>query len=266
MGSLIDGTYVINMDSDSLRLQEFSAMMGDWKHERFAAINGKKLINHPSENYDLVGMKNRYVQGNKLSPGEIGCLLSHVKLWEMVADNPTINRIAVFEDDARTHTDSTTVLRLLNEFYAYIKENNIAEPDILYLGKSLDNCLEYKKVWGNVYRSKHPLCLHAYIITKLGAQKLLDRAPFEEPIDVVPIKAIQTDNFNAMVFHPSIYFQDIFGSTSNLRKLKEGLNSTTECLVSQQHLSIDTIDYVSVVLVGFVAALILFIIFAWISL
>lgn len=271
---IIDNSFVINMDSDQIRLQEFDAMMSsyNWDYERFPAINGKKLmsqlnnpVNEPTDESTkaLLAMKKRYIQGNNLSPGEIGCALSHLKLWELVADNPDINRIAIFEDDARTHLDGSTVLRLLTEFYTYLKENNISEPDILYLGKSLDNCVEYKKVWGNVYRSKHPLCLHAYIITKLGAQKLLDRAPFQEPIDVVPIKSIEQDDLNAMVFHPSLYFQDIFGSTSNLRKLKEGLNSTTECLVSQQHLSIDTIDYVSVVLVAFVAALILFTVFFW---
>lgn len=275
METLLDGTYVINMDSDRIRLEEFDSMMrpSNWKYERFSAINGKKLLGPQSnitdpderEKYRLLGALKTSYMGNTafLTPGEVGCLLSHVSLWDEVANNPEKNRIAIFEDDARSHVDGSTVQKHIIDFYAYLEENNIPEPDILYLGKALDNCLAYKKVWNNVYRSKHPLCLHAYIINKLGAQKLLDKAPFQDPIDVIPIKAAQEAEIDAMVFHPSMYFQDIFGATSNLRKLKEGLNSTTECLVFQQHLSADTLEYAGVVITGLIAAMILFIIFSW---
>lgn len=274
--SIVDRTYVINMEKDQERLQEFDNMMSpsNWSYERFSAINGKKLmgswanISDPQELKslsDLYAKKKRYLHGTTwLSHGEIGCFLSHLSLWEKVANDPDINRIAIFEDDARTHVDGNTVQKLLTDFYAYLDANNIAEPDMLYLGKSLDNCIEYEKVWNNVYRSKHPLCLHAYIITKLGAQKILDQAPFCHAVDMIPINLIKEKLLNVMVFHPSIYFQDIFGTTSNLRQLKAGINNTTECLVFQQHVTYDTWYYMIVVIIGFLAALTLFIIFTWV--
>lgn len=275
MQNIVDGTYVINMDKDRDRLEEFDAMMAasDWNYERFPAINGKRLmgdwsqITDPEERkfYDhLIGQKKRYVQNiTWLTHGEIGCLLSHTLLWEEVANNPEKNRIAIFEDDARTQLDGHTVKKLIGDFYAHLAENNIPEPDILYLGKSLDKCLEYEKVWGNVYRSKHALCLHAYIITKQGAQKLIDMAPYIQAIDVVPITAVSKGGFQTMVFHPSLYFQDIFHTTSNLRQIKAGINNTTECLISMQHVTDDTWQFLGVVIVGAIAALILFIIFVW---
>ena len=275
MESLLDGTYVINMDKDVARLQEFGNIMAasNWKFERQPAINGKKLLGswdepmHPNEKVQLdaqMALKKKYVGGSLfLSKGEIGCMLSHMALWEEVATNPEKNRIAIFEDDARTHTDGDTIYRLLTGLYDYLHQNNIPEPDILYLGKALDQCMNYERVWNNVYKSTHPLCLHAYIITKQGAQKLIGMAPYSCPIDVVPIQGISKGTITAMVFHPSIYFQDIFNNVSNLRQLAAGINTTTECLVSMQHVAEDTWEYLVVILIGLVALLILFTIFIW---
>lgn len=275
MESLLDGIYVINMDTDTARLEQFDSMMTtcNWKYSRHAAVNGKKLkklkFNNVNQNereqlqYQL-NMKNKYVGGLMfLSDGEIGCLLSHVSLWESIANDPTKNRVAIFEDDARTHLDGNTIQQLLTDFYTYLDNNNIPEPDMLYLGKALDDCMSYEKVWGNVYKSKHPLCLHAYIMTKQGAQKLLKTAPYSKAIDVVPIKAIEKGIINVMVFHPSLFFQDIFGNKSNSRKLTEAINITTECLVFQQHITDETWQYLIVIFIGLLATIILFVLFIW---
>ena len=272
---IVDSTYVINMDSDTVRLQQFDAMMAasNWRYTRHSAINGKKLLSSWNDVTDPVeynqlkeqlSLKKKYVHAmTRLSPGEIGCLLSHVTLLEKVAYDPDKNRIAIFEDDARTHVDGDTIYRLLKNFYCYLSENNIPEPDMLYLGKAVDDCMSYEKVWNNVYTSRHPLCLHAYIITKQGARKLLNRSPFIRPIDIIPIKAIEQGILNVMTFHPSIYFQDIFNNTSNLRKITAAINHTTECLVFQQYITEDTWQYTVVIIVGVIAAIFLFLLFMW---
>ena len=275
MESILDGTYVINMDSDAGRLVDFNSMMTscNWNYERFRGINGKKVISDGNYSYDITSekniieaerlqtlraMKDKYVRYvTWLSASEIGCLLSHVSLWEEVANNPSKHRIAIFEDDARTHVDGNTIRQLLSDFYSHLKDNNISEPDMLYLGKALDDCMSYQKVWGNVYTSTHPLCLHAYIITKNGAQKLLNMAPYSLAIDMIPIRAIGQGIINVMAFHPSIYFQDVFNNMSNLRQLKYAINHTTECLVSQQHVSGDTWYFIFIIAVGFIAVIIL---------
>jgi GR25 family glycosyltransferase involved in LPS biosynthesis len=273
METILDGTYVINMDADTRRLEEFDIMMSscNWNYSRFPAINGKKLMSSWSNITDAkereqltiqLALKQKYVSPiTWLSASEIGCLLSHVSLWEQLVNNPNMNRIAIFEDDARTHLDGITIHKLLNDFYTYLSSNNISEPDMLYLGKALDDCMNYEKVWGNIYKSTHPLCLHAYIITKQGAQKLITQAPYSLAIDMIPIKTIEKRILTAMAFHPSLYFQDIFNNTSNLRELKGAINNTTECLVSQQHIAGDTWHYTFIIVIGLIAAIILFILY-----
>jgi GR25 family glycosyltransferase involved in LPS biosynthesis len=341
MDSIIDETYLINMDKETTRLTTFDFMMtskyvsssagqGDgfnnkntqWKYVRMPAINGKDLHNGIVTTYrtkeenltldnckstidisekinssdpniinsqqitinnkysgsidsnqitltyldKLTAFKRKYINdANLLSPGEMGCLLSHVYLWEEVATNPNLNRIIIFEDDARTHMDIITIQGLILDLYEYLNTNNIEEPDMLYLGKALDICAKYQQVWNNVYRTYHPLCLHAYLITKKGAQKLLQKAPYDVPIDVVPIHAISNKLINVMTFHPSLYFQDILNNTSSLRDLSKALNITTECLVEIQHLTDGDINYIGVILIGLIITIILYTlyIFMW---
>jgi len=274
MDNYIDATYVINLDSDTQRLAEFHSMMSNWSYIRFSAINGKNLYNNT---YDLYAdtLKNRFINRfSWLSINEIGCLLSHVLLWEKLASDPNLHRIIIFEDDARTYIDNSTIKTLIHDFYKFIHDNDIQEPDMLYLGKSLDYCINYEKVWGNVYKSTHPLCLHSYIITKSCAQKLLAMAPFSEAIDIIPIKAIEKNIINVMTFHPSLFYQDIFGisngsqvigTNSNLRKLSSALNSTTECIIPQQHITGDTWLYLIIIIIGLFTSIILFLFFIWSS-
>lgn len=251
---VVDATYVINMEADVERLQVFDSQMAQlqWPYQRFPAVNGRTLTD--------TGFKATYVHKvTWLKPSEVGCLLSHVSLWKKVAEDPTLNRIAIFEDDARTHMEGESVLRMVSDLYTHFQTHKIPEPDMLYLGKSLDDCMQYQKVWNNVYTSTHPQCLHAYIISKRGAQQLLSMAPYFEAIDMVPIKAIEAGKIRVMAFHPSIFFQDVFGTTSNLRSLASAINNTCECRVSQQYIGGDTWYYVIIVIIALIAALILFV-------
>lgn len=272
MEVILNSTYVINMDKDIGRLEEFDRMMERfrWNYTRFSGIDGKKLAigaksNNIAEQEQLnmyTAMRNKYVNLiSWLSNNEVGCLLSHVTLWEEVANNPNKNRIAIFEDDARSHIDGDTIKNKLVELYSYLRDNNIEEPDMLYLGKALDECINYEKVWDNVYYSTHPLCLHSYIITKTGAQKLLSMAPYSQAIDWIPVHASRRNYIKIMVFHPSVFFQDIFGTTSNLRKLKATINHSTECIVSQQHLSLETWEFMAAIITMFIICIILYIYF-----
>lgn len=267
MEQVVDDIYVINMDADKDRLNEFHSMMSSfhWGYQRYPSINGKKLSSpyQPEDDIDLLKshlqLKNKYVKWmNFLTNSEIGCLLSHVSLWEKVANDPNKKRILIFEDDARTHLDGKTISNYLQDYYQYLDNNKMDEPDMLYLGKSLDDCMNYEKVWGNIYKSRHPLCLHAYIITKSGAQKLLKLAPYNIAIDMLPISAIKQKIINVCVFHPSIFYQDVINTKSNLRSLRSVINNTTECLSTQQYIDGDTWYYIIIIIIALVASIILF--------
>lgn len=260
--SIIDAVYVINMDHDTDRLAGFDTMMKklNWTYTRQPGISGRKLYNG-SEVDDAyqVELNKKYIRWpNYLTYNEIGCMLSHITLWEKVANDPNLNRIAIFEDDARTYiSDDITVL--LHNFYHYLHENHIVEPDMLYLGKCLDRCITYEKIWEQVYKTDHPLCLHSYIMTKKGAKILLGMGPYTKGIDHIPILAGKA--VTLMTFHPSIFYQDIMDNMSNLRNIGAALNNCTECLISQQYIPEESRYFAGVALLGLVVIGILFIIF-----
>jgi GR25 family glycosyltransferase involved in LPS biosynthesis len=194
-----------------------------------------------------------------MNPSEIGCLLSHVALWELVANDPDLDRIAIFEDDARTHYNELQLNNNIEGLYKYLSENNIKEPEMLYLGKALDDCVQYKKVWNNVFYSERPLCFHAYIINKKGAQTLLKLAPYNMPIDMIPHRLAKDGNFKIMVIHPSLFYQDIINYSSDLRSLARSVDNCNECANQVVYVIDENFLYFSVMLIiGFIAALILF--------
>lgn len=250
---VVNETYVINMDKDIERLQGFDDMMkkSNWSYKRHAGINVR------DNNDNVRKMKEKYSERRypiDITLGELGCLISHVSLWEKVAYDQDLNRILIFEDDARTYVDGDSIRKKIVEFY----ETTENDPDILFLGKCLDYCHAYQHVWDNIYDSKHPLCAHSYIMTKKGANKLLQRLPFNKAIDMVMVENIQNNNVTAMVFHPSIYYQDIFRNGSNLREKQSLINVTQECIISQQYISNETWEYIVFPLIGIFCLLILF--------
>jgi len=68
-----------------------------------------------------------------LTYSEIGYILSYVILWKIVDTNPDLNRICIFEDDARTHITANIIYELLRDFNTYISENNIPKNLICYI-------------------------------------------------------------------------------------------------------------------------------------
>lgn len=91
----IDKIYVINLKKNQDRLEKFmeNAKKANVKVERFDAVYGKELSkDHP----DILKY---FVKDHGLIPGQIGCALSHIKIWEDAIKN-NYNNIIVFEDDA----------------------------------------------------------------------------------------------------------------------------------------------------------------------
>jgi len=91
----IDKIYVINLKKNQDRLEKFmeNAKKANVKVERFDAVYGKELSkDHP----DILKY---FVKDHGLISGQIGCALSHIKIWEDAIKN-NYNNIIVFEDDA----------------------------------------------------------------------------------------------------------------------------------------------------------------------
>ena len=91
----IDKIYVINLEKNKDRLKKFMkcAKKANVNVKRFDAVNGKELSKNDPYVIKYFG------KNSNLNPGQIGCALSHIKIWEDAIKN-NYNNIIVFEDDA----------------------------------------------------------------------------------------------------------------------------------------------------------------------
>ena len=95
-----------------------------------------------------------------LSYGQIGCFLSHLKLYKHIIDNK-INISTVFEDDVHFHSKWNN---LAPTYYLHTPK----DFDIVFIGNQtvIDKSVP-------LINHNSTFCTHAYIITLDGARKLL---------------------------------------------------------------------------------------------
>lgn len=132
----------------------------------------------------------------RLKPGEIGCALSHARVWRRILESggPAL----VFEDDAQPVDDFPTrvadVLRHIDDTI-----------DVVFLG----HCLEER---GQPYapglrNSVLPRCTHGYLVTPRGARTLVSwmaRASLTRAIDEELATLIQQGGLRALSCDPPL--------------------------------------------------------------
>jgi GR25 family glycosyltransferase involved in LPS biosynthesis len=176
----------------------------------FPAVVGKDLPNSGSVEYTKFGDPQNYITlltyfnlvKNKLRRfhsqhttwSSIGCYLSHISLWQMLLDDPSLKYMLIFEDDVKFNSD------FANTFQNEILPNIPANSDIVFLDV-LKNYV--KNVPYNEYFEKIVSLffgLHAYIITKQGAANLLKEAfPIEMQLDSYIAKYAELNDLNLYV-------------------------------------------------------------------
>jgi collagen beta-1,O-galactosyltransferase len=163
----------------------------------FDAVDGS-MLSQKEINYCLsikaqYSLKNPHTYDEIRTVGEIGCYLSHYKIWEDIILNNYKNCI-IFEDDAYPKEKYETIMNYIdtipNDYdiayfgwwnrysYDYTNENN----NWLYTDKPIE-----KK--DNIYNKSMILGLYSYILSNNGAKKLFTKAI---PID------LQVDSFISM--------------------------------------------------------------------
>ena len=167
--------------------------------KRFDAINGKELTNEYL--HDILDPQvfetieyGRYLDKEISSVGAIGCSLSHIQLWQNLV-NSNSNEYLIFEDDVIPSNICT--VRLLNDFI-----NNLPfDWDMCFLG-FMHRTTGEKDIGFNIDKNKsiHKMNsitfgMHAYLINKKGAEKLLKK--------VFPLSC-QIDSF---ISYMSMYYR-----------------------------------------------------------
>lgn len=197
--------FVINLENRKDRLNTF---LNNFKQHystdlyeliRFPAVNTKKMIRFPLEKF------------KNLSPGEIGCFLSHYFIWKMMIKY-NMDDVIVHEDDAVFKEDFKEKLKDFenikdNYSLLYLGGRN---KDFLYNGDEnvTANIIKYDKILSG---HCHDRTTEAYIISKSLANILVsivdESECISQPIDHFIIQNVLKNNMYIFSFMPVICFQ-----------------------------------------------------------
>lgn len=96
-----------------------------------------------------------------LTPGQVGCALSHMRLWQALEHSAT--PALIFEDDAQLPRDWRTLLDA-------VVRSVPAGVDVVFLGHCHET--QGRKHSEHLHHSVTPRCTHGYLATPSGLRKL----------------------------------------------------------------------------------------------
>jgi glycosyl transferase, family 25 len=162
--------------------------------------------------FDISAERVEAVKGNPLGlstqkrkPGDIGCILSHVKCVQLAKDRKW-NYVVVFEDDVEFRDEFDTL------FWHYFRQVPDDWDMIFIGGNHWGRWLEFKdnpqltRVTENVFRTTHTLTTHAYILRDTMYDAVIKRLTLGElPVDMLMMD-LQT-MFKVYAFRPNLAWQ-----------------------------------------------------------
>lgn len=156
-------TFVISLKFRNDRRENIKHVFSEFEipYNFYDALHGKTKRRIISDTFQFSKRSEKY-----LSDGSIGCIASHLTLWNSLIKSRH-NSYLIFEDDVLFTENMLTIDSII--------EKIPSDFDIIYLGsKSSSSWLNMKKVSSNLYK---PFCIskgaHSYFISKKGAYKLL---------------------------------------------------------------------------------------------
>ena len=167
------------MEDNLPRLRDVSEQLQAFNLEfhRVNAVAGRGLsAQQLNDCYDQV--QNKKHHHRDLTKGEIGCYLSHRKIWQNMIDE-NIDRALILEDDISVKKEIIECLNIAEQSQGWdvIK---VADAENITPAKT-------KKVNGTIHLvsyNKVPNRTMGYFITQAAAKKMLSKEKFFRPVDV----------------------------------------------------------------------------------
>jgi glycosyl transferase family 25 len=162
--------YILNQPAFVIHIEEYSPERTEFfkKNIKEAGYNNIQIFKgvkakYNNELYDSMKEFGNIKLHKDLSYGQIGCLFSHLKLYKHIIKN-NISICTIFEDDVHFHPN----WKVLSQNYY---DNTPKNFDILFIGNQIDECKDNNNI--SKINISSNFCTHAYIITLVGAKKLL---------------------------------------------------------------------------------------------
>jgi collagen beta-1,O-galactosyltransferase len=172
--------YVINLKRRPERLAKMNAILRiiGVDYDVMEAIDGNALTDSDLQSIRFMpGYIDPYYK-RPMKKGEIGCFLSHYKVWKDVVQNK-YGRVIVLEDDVRFTENSTSILKKVVEDLAKTQ----LDWDYIYLGrKKISAHGDEFFVAGHRHLSTigYSYWTLAYALSYTGASKLINAKPLEK--------------------------------------------------------------------------------------
>jgi len=135
--------------------------------------------------------------------GQAACCLSNKNVMRHFLASDS-QRCLIFQDDITVPQASTD--------FSHLEEALAAVPksfDMIYLGRSDDNRFTTKKIAPHVVRTFAPTCLHAIMVSRKGAAKILALKPLmQHGLDIRVKQAIQKKVIESYAITPPVFFQN----------------------------------------------------------
>jgi GR25 family glycosyltransferase involved in LPS biosynthesis len=141
--------------------------------------------------------------GNVKRNKEIGCFMSHEKIYNSIKNNENKKKYSIiFEDDFNIISEN--IVEKLNSIIENISD---IEFDILFLGNTFDNKgTEIKDCIYSIDKNKYTIGNFAYLINNKNINKILDLVkPIDSPIDNKIDTLIKNNKLNCIVVYPNIF-------------------------------------------------------------
>jgi len=181
-----DEIYLVNLKRRPDRLKRMQACFEELgiAYKLIDAVDGKMLTKGYLEALDIKQCANYRdpYSGRDMTYGEIGCFMSHYKIWEDVVQN-NHKKVIVFEDDIRFEMYFKISL---SNLMVELSNAGVDNWDLIYLGrKRLRKNLEPSvKGTQNLVWPSYSYWTLSYILSNSGAQKLLNQRPLNRLVPV----------------------------------------------------------------------------------
>lgn len=184
-----------NFDVLGVEAEWVPAMDGRNIDEEFLAREGIQMLPQFSEPF----------HGRPLTYGEIGCFLSHYRLWQRIVEQD-LDRVLIFEDDIKFEPYFVSKLEYLKKELETMEER----WDLVFLGRKILHNSEEPWLEGSdqLVRVDYTYWTLAYILTKQGAKTLLAEEPLGKMVPVDEYLPIMYDR------HPNKTWSSQFAERS----------------------------------------------------